>query len=71
MKGILDQKNLEVMMEQMRSPCVEEVAAFDSFHPSSWTTRSMMWSFDTAPTGHTIRLLELLQRVVHRTGQGD
>ena len=31
LKGILDQKNLDSMMEQLKSPCVEEVAAFDSF----------------------------------------
>lgn len=59
MKGILDQKNLEVMMEQMKSPCVEEVAAFDSFIEFMDDPQYDVVVFDTAPTGHTIRLLEL------------
>src|SRR5674476_1626788 len=31
LRAILDEKNLQVMKEQMNSPCVEEVAAFDKF----------------------------------------
>ena len=30
-RGILEDKQLAVIMEQMKSPCVEEVAAFDKF----------------------------------------
>ncbi len=59
LKGILDQKNLEAMMEQLNSPCVEEVAAFDSFIEFMDDPQYDVVVFDTAPTGHTIRLLEL------------
>ena len=59
LKGILDQKNLDAMMEQMKSPCVEEVAAFDSFIEFMDDPQYDVVIFDTAPTGHTIRLLEL------------
>ncbi|MGZ8937055.1 MAG: ArsA-related P-loop ATPase, partial [Halobacteriota archaeon] len=31
LRALLDEKNLQVMKEQMKSPCVEEVAAFDKF----------------------------------------
>ncbi len=57
--GILDKKNLDAMMEQLKSPCVEEVAAFDSFIEFMDDPKFDAVVFDTAPTGHTIRLLEL------------
>ena len=59
LKGILDQKNLDAMMEQLKSPCVDEVAAFDSFIEFMDDPQYDVVIFDTAPTGHTIRLLEL------------
>jgi len=59
MKGILKERDLETMKEQMKSPCVEEVAAFDSFIEFMDDPKYDVVVFDTAPTGHTIRLLEL------------
>jgi arsenite-transporting ATPase len=59
LKGILDQKNLDSIMEQLKSPCVDEVAAFDSFIEFMDDPKYDVVVFDTAPTGHTIRLLEL------------
>ncbi len=59
LKGILDPKNLDAMMEQLKSPCVDEVAAFDSFIEFMDDPQYDAVVFDTAPTGHTIRLLEL------------
>jgi arsenite-transporting ATPase len=59
LKGILDQKKLDAMLEQLKSPCVEEVAAFDSFIEYMDDPQYDAVVFDTAPTGHTIRLLEL------------
>ncbi|MBI0583209.1 MAG: TRC40/GET3/ArsA family transport-energizing ATPase [Methanomassiliicoccus sp.] len=59
LKGILDQKQLDAMTEQLKSPCVDEVAAFDSFIEFMDDPQYDAVVFDTAPTGHTIRLLEL------------
>lgn len=59
MRELLDEKSLETIKEQMKSPCVEEVAAFDKFIDFMCEPRYDIVIFDTAPTGHTIRLLEL------------
>jgi arsenite-transporting ATPase len=59
LRALLDEKNVQVMKEQMNSPCVEEVAAFDKFIEFMDDPLYDVVVFDTAPTGHTIRLLEL------------
>lgn len=59
MREILDEKKLQVIREQLNSPCVEEVAAFDKFIEFMDDPQYDAVIFDTAPTGHTIRLLEL------------
>ncbi len=59
MRALLNDKSLQVMKEQMNSPCVEEVAAFDQFIEFMNDPAYDVVVFDTAPTGHTIRLLEL------------
>ncbi|MEN6341681.1 MAG: arsenical pump-driving ATPase [Methanospirillum sp.] len=59
LKGILDEQNLKGIREQLNSPCIEEVAAFDKFIEFMDTPGYDVVVFDTAPTGHTLRLLEL------------
>jgi arsenite-transporting ATPase len=59
MRQLLDEKGLQVVREQLDSPCVEEVAAFDKFIEFMDYPKYDVVIFDTAPTGHTIRLLEL------------
>ena len=45
--------------EQLSGPCTTEMASFDRFIDFMETTQYDVIVFDTAPTGHTIRLLEL------------
>jgi len=59
MRELLDDEQIETVEEQLNSPCVEEIAAFDNFVDFMDSPEYDVVVFDTAPTGHTIRLMEL------------
>ncbi len=50
---------LMTMAEELDSPCTEEMAAFQKFLEYTQNTEYDVLVFDTAPTGHTLRLLNL------------
>ena len=50
---------IKTMEEELDSPCTEEMAAFDQFIDLASQSEWRAVVFDTAPTGHTLRLLEL------------
>jgi arsenite-transporting ATPase len=50
---------LAAVREELESPCTEEMAAFDKFIGYVELDKYDIVVFDTAPTGHTLRLLEL------------
>ncbi len=50
---------IRAMAEELDSPCTEEMAAFDKFIDFASQEQWGSIVFDTAPTGHTLRLLEL------------
>ena len=50
---------IAVMAEELESPCTEEIAAFDRFIEFAAGEEWDVIVFDTAPTGHTMRMLEL------------
>jgi len=50
---------IKMMEEELNSPCTEEMAAFDKFIEYASQEEWDSVIFDTAPTGHTLRLLEL------------
>jgi arsenite-transporting ATPase len=59
MKDVFNDEMLEVVEEQLNSPCTEEMASFDKFVDYTEKDDYQIIVFDTAPTGHTLRLLEL------------
>ncbi len=52
-------ESVAAMREELDSPCTEEMAAFDQFIELASRDSFDVTVFDTAPTGHTMRLLEL------------
>jgi len=58
-KGKYSEEMLRAMEEELNSPCTEEMAAFDKFIQFIEGRDYDVIVFDTAPTGHTLRLLDL------------
>jgi arsenite-transporting ATPase len=59
LKGLVPEESFAVLEEQLNSPCTAEVSAFERFTDFLQETDYEVVIFDTAPTGHTLRLLEL------------
>lgn len=59
MRELFDEEMLKIAEEQLSGPCTEEMASFDKFIDFMDGEDYDVIIFDTAPTGHTIRLLEL------------
>ena len=54
----LDADGRALMLEDLRSPCTEEVAVFHAFSRIVAEARGRVVVLDTAPTGHTLLLLD-------------
>lgn len=67
-RGALPEKVVRSMEEQLSGACTTEIAAFDEFTElltdGQKTLRFDHLVFDTAPTGHTLRLLKLDRKSV-------
>lgn len=54
----LDEQGKALLLEDLASPCTEEVAVFHAFSHVVAQARSAFVVLDTAPTGHTLLLLD-------------
>lgn len=59
LRGLIPVESFAVLEEQLNSPCTAEMAAFDRFTDFLQEPEYDVVIFDTAPAGHTLRLLEL------------
>ena len=70
----LDAEGRAVLNEDLRSPCTEEIAVFRAFARTVAEAGDRFVVVDTAPTGHTLLLLDAAQnyhREVERRGTGS
>jgi arsenite-transporting ATPase len=54
----LDEAGRALLLEDLRSPCTEEIAVFHAFSRTVGEARSAFVVLDTAPTGHTLLLMD-------------
>lgn len=54
----LDEEGKKLLFEDLQSPCSEEVAVFHAFSNAIFKAKKQFVVIDTAPTGHTLLLLD-------------
>ncbi|WP_277613504.1 arsenical pump-driving ATPase [Cryobacterium frigoriphilum] len=54
----LDDAGRAMLREDLRSPCTEEIAVFQAFSRATREARDTFVVMDTAPTGHTLLLID-------------
>ena len=59
--GDLDEEALAYIEEDLNSPCTEEIAVFRAFAEVVASSKDAIVVIDTAPTGHTLLLLDAAQ----------
>ena len=67
----LDPAALDLLTEDLRSPCTEEVAVFHAFARTIADADGRYVVIDTAPTGHTLLLLESSQSFARQAQIGS
>ncbi|WP_309248036.1 ArsA-related P-loop ATPase [Peribacillus frigoritolerans] len=69
----LDEEGLAYLKEDLNSPCTEEIAVFRAFAEVVAKSEDEIVVIDTAPTGHTLLLLDAAQsyskEIVKATGE--
>lgn len=66
----LDESGRALLLEDLQSPCTEEVAVFHAFSRTVAEARSAFVVLDTAPTGHTLLLMDATG-AYHRQMMGE
>ncbi len=72
-KEILSDEDMELLKEELRSPCIEEIAVFQAFARAVDQGKDGFVVLDTAPTGHTLLLMdatEAYHREVEKNSEG-
>ena len=72
-KGTLSKEDMALLEEELRSPCIEEIAVFRAFARCRCPGRDHFMVLDTAPTGHTLLLLDATEsyhREVAKNSEG-
>ncbi len=57
-RELLSAEDLDLLEEELRSPCIEEIAVFQAFAQAVHKGKEQFMVLDTAPTGHTLLLLD-------------
>ena len=57
-EGKLSPEDMALLKEELSSPCVEEIATFQAFAKTVARAKDAFVVLDTAPTGHTLLLLD-------------
>ena len=68
----MNQENKRLLLEDLKSPCTEEVAVFHAFSKALQKAKRKFVVIDTAPTGHTLLLFILqvviIEKIMRNTG---
>ncbi len=67
--AVLDPASLALLEEDLRSPCTEEIAVFRAFARTVAAGRDGIVVLDTAPTGHTLLLLDATEAYHRELGR--
>ncbi len=65
----LDTESRALLAEDLRSPCTEEIAVFRAFARTVAAARDGFVILDTAPTGHTLLLLDTTEAYHRELGR--
>ena len=57
-EGKLSIEDMNLLKEELSSPCIEEIAIFEAFAKTVAKAKDRFVVLDTAPTGHTLLLLD-------------
>ena len=60
-ENILSKQDMDLLKEELSSPCIEEIAIFQAFAKTVSKAQNEFVVLDTAPTGHTLLLLDSSQ----------
>ncbi len=68
----MDEAGKKLLLEDLKSPCTEEVAVFHAFSKAIQQAKRKFVVIDTAPTGHTLLLLDTAgsyhREIIRNTG---